>query len=107
MTRRYYPYPRMMRTMKTYPHGMHSKHRTRNKFKEAICKKKVCDLMKGTGTLVPVSTEEVKATKKCWQIGTTLKCKRKKKGNGLPDKHKARAQHEETNWPRRYVAKDC
>ena len=25
-----------------------------------------------------------------WQIGTTLKCKRKKKGNGLPDKHKAR-----------------
>ena len=28
--------------------------------------------------------------KKYWQIGTTLKCKRKKKGNGLPDKHKAR-----------------
>ena len=24
------------------------------------------------------------------QIGTILKCKRKKKGNGLPDKHKAR-----------------
>ena len=37
-----------------------------------------------------VSTEEVKAMKKYWQIGTTLKCKRKKKGNGLPDKHKAR-----------------
>ncbi len=58
-------------------------------FKEAI-RKKVWDLTKGTGTLVPGSTEEVKAMKKYWQIGTTLKCKRKKKGNGLPDKHKAR-----------------
>ena len=28
--------------------------------------------------------------KKYCQIGTTLKCKRKKNGNGLPDKHKAR-----------------
>ena len=58
-------------------------------FKEAICKE-VWDLTKGTGTLVPVSTEEVRAMKKYWQIGTTLKCKRKKKGNSLPDKHKAR-----------------
>ena len=58
-------------------------------FKEAI-RKEVWDLTKGTGTLVPVSSEEVKAMKKYWQIGTTLKCKRKKKGNGLPDKHKAR-----------------
>ena len=58
-------------------------------FKETICKK-VWDLTKGTGTLVPVFTEEVKAMKKYWQIGTTLKCKRKKKGNGLTDKHKAR-----------------
>ncbi len=49
------------------------------------------DLTKGTDTLAPVSTEEVKAMKKYWQIDTTLKCKRKKKGNGLlPDKHKAR-----------------
>ena len=54
-------------------------------FKEAI-REEVWDLTKGTGTLVPVSTEEVKAMKKYWQIGTTLKCKRKKKGNGLPDK---------------------
>ena len=58
-------------------------------FKEAI-RKELWDLTKGTGTLVPVSNEEVKAMKKYWQIGTTLKCKRKKKGNGLPDKHKAR-----------------
>ena len=46
-------------------------------------------MTKGTGTLVQVSTEEVKTMKKYWQIGTTLTCKRKKKGNGLPDKHKA------------------
>ena len=58
-------------------------------FKEAI-RKEVWDLTKVTVTLVPVSTEEAKAMKKYWQIGTTLKCKRKKKGNGLPDKHKAR-----------------
>jgi hypothetical protein len=58
-------------------------------FKEAISKE-VWDLTKGTSTLLPVSTEEVKAMKKYWQIGTILKCKRKKKGNGLPDKQKAR-----------------
>jgi hypothetical protein len=57
--------------------------------KEAI-RKEVWDLTKGTDTLIPVSSEEVKVMKKYWQIGTTLKCKRKKKGNGLPDKHKAR-----------------
>ena len=58
-------------------------------FKEAI-RKEIHDLTKGTGTLVPISDDEVKSLKKYWQIGTTLKCKRKKKGNGLPDKHKAR-----------------
>jgi hypothetical protein len=54
-----------------------------NSNKEAI-RKEVWDLTKGTGTLVPVSDEEVKAMKKYWQIGTTLKCKRKKKDNGFP-----------------------
>ena len=44
-------------------------------FKEVI-RKKVWELTKGTGTLVPVSTDEVKRMKKYWQIGTTLKCKR-------------------------------
>ncbi len=58
-------------------------------FKEAI-RKEVWDLTKGTGLLTPVSSEEVKTMKKYWLIGTTLKCKRKKKGNGLPDKYKAR-----------------
>ena len=57
---------------------------------EEAIRKEVWDLTKGTGTLIPDSSKEVKATKKYWQIGTTLKCKRKKKGNGLPDKHKAR-----------------
>ena len=58
-------------------------------FKEAI-RKEVSDLIDGTKTLTPVTNEQVKAMRKYWQIGTTLKCKRKKKGNGLPDKHKAR-----------------
>ena len=57
-------------------------------FNEAI-RKEVWDLTKGTGTLVPVSAGEVKAMKKYWHIGTTLKCKHKKKGNGISDKHKA------------------
>jgi hypothetical protein len=60
-----------------------------DQFKEAV-RKEVWDLTKGTGTLVPISAEDVKTMKKYWQIETTLKCKRKKKGNGLPDKHKAR-----------------
>ena len=56
-----------------------------DQFKEAV-RKEVWDLTKGTGTLVSISAEDVKTMKKYWQIETTLKCKRKKKGNGLPDK---------------------
>ena len=37
-----------------------------------------------------MTPQEVKGIPRYWQIGTTLKCKQKKKGNGLPDKHKAR-----------------
>ena len=59
------------------------------KFKVAI-KQEVTDLIKTTGTLTPLSRQEVESLGRYWQIGTTLKCKRKKKGNGLPDKHKAR-----------------
>jgi hypothetical protein len=58
-------------------------------FKEAI-RKEVTDLINTTKTLRALTPEEVKAIPRYWQIGTTLKCKRKKKGNGLPDKHKAR-----------------
>ena len=58
-------------------------------FKEAI-RKEVTDLIDTTKTLRALTPEEVKAIPRYWQIGTTLKCKRKKKGNGLPDKHKAR-----------------
>ena len=56
-------------------------------FKEAI-RKEVWDLKKGTGILAPVSAEDVKTMKKYCLIGTTLMCKRKKKGSCLPDKHK-------------------
>ena len=58
-------------------------------FKVAI-RKEVFDLITSTQTLTAVTDKEVKALTRYWQIGTTLKCKRKKKGNGLPDKHKAR-----------------
>ena len=44
---------------------------------EEVIRKKVWDLTKGTGTLVPFSTDEFKRMKKYWQIGTTVnKCKR-------------------------------
>ena len=59
------------------------------KFKVAIIQE-VTDLTKTTRTLTPLSKQQVEALGRYWQIGTTLKCKRKKKGNGLPDKHKAR-----------------
>ncbi len=59
-------------------------------FKEVI-RKEVTDLIDTTKTLRALTQEEVKAIPRYWQIGTTLKCKRKKKGNGLPDKHKARS----------------
>ena len=79
-----------MRTMRTYISTRDAlKAPDAEQFKEAI-RKEVWDLTKGTGTLTPVFSEEVKTMKKYWQIGTTLKCKRKKKGKGLPDKHKAR-----------------
>jgi hypothetical protein len=50
--------------------------------KEAICKE-VTDLIDTTETLRALTQEEVKAIPRYWQIGTTLKCKRKKKGSGL------------------------
>jgi hypothetical protein len=58
-------------------------------FKKAICKE-VTDLIDTTKTLRKLTPEEVKAIPKYWQIFTTLKCKRKKKGNALLDKQKAR-----------------
>ncbi len=76
-------------------------------FKEAI-RKEVWDLTKGTGALlIPVSSEEVKAMKKYWQIGTTLSASARRKVTAFPISTKLGAQHEETNWPRRYFAKDC
>ena len=58
--------------------------------------KEVHSLISETKTLQPLTktatdyAENVEQ-RRVWKIRTTLKCKRKKKPNGEPDKHKARA----------------
>eukprot|EP01036_Dinobryon_divergens_P061768 gene61768-biopygen26091 len=42
-------------------------------------------------TKTPTGYRENHTNRRVWRIRTTLKCKRKKKPNGEPDKHKARA----------------
>ncbi len=59
-------------------------------------KKEVHSLISETKTLQPLTKTNDGyakniAQKRVWKIKTTLKCKRKKKPNGEPDKHKARA----------------
>ena len=59
-------------------------------------KKEVHSLISETRTLQPFTSTatgyaENVDQKRVWKIRTTLKCKRKKKSNGEPDKHKARA----------------
>jgi hypothetical protein len=67
----------------------------RAQFIEAI-KREVNSLISETKTLQPLTktatghTENLEQ-RRVWKIRTTLKCKRKKKSNGEPDKHKARA----------------
>jgi hypothetical protein len=69
----------------------------REQFVAAI-KKEINTLITETGTLVPIHRNstggyiENTANRRTWKIRTTLKCKRKKKANGEPDKHKARAE---------------
>jgi len=58
--------------------------------------KEVHSLITETRTLIPITRGadgylENTTNKRIWKIRTTLKCKRKKKPNGEPDKHKARA----------------
>ena len=58
--------------------------------------KEVHSLITETRTLIPITRGaegylENTTLKRIWKIRTTLKCKRKKKPNGEPDKHKARA----------------
>ena len=58
--------------------------------------KEVHSLITETKTLIPITRGthgylENTTNKRVWKIRTTLKCKRKKKPNGEPDKHKARA----------------
>jgi hypothetical protein len=69
----------------------------RDQFITAI-RKEVHSLISETFTLQPLSRttapngySENTENKRVWRIRTTLKCKRKKKPNGEPDKHKARA----------------
>ena len=63
----------------------------------AAIRKEVHSIISETRTLQPLSRtasggySEYTENKRVWKIHTTLKCKRKKKPNGEPDKHKARA----------------
>lgn len=59
----------------------------KEKFIEAI-KKEVESLIYKTNTLSPISEKELK--RRCFKIGITMKCKRKKRGSGQLDKYKAR-----------------
>jgi hypothetical protein len=59
-------------------------------FKIAIRAEVLDNLIHGTNTLTPVTQSQIQAMGQYIQIGSTVKCKRKKKGNGEPDKHKAR-----------------
>lgn len=61
----------------------------RQKFVEAI-QIEIKSLIELTKTLVPISQQDL-VGKEFIRIGTTVKCKRKKKGDGTPDKHKARS----------------
>ena len=60
----------------------------RDKFVDAI-RKEIFALINDTKTLVPVTVAEY-MKRVHHKIGMSLKCKRKKKGSGVPDKHKAR-----------------
>jgi hypothetical protein len=67
----------------------------RTQFIETI-KKEVHSLILETKTLQPLTNTVTGYAKnaeerRVWKIRTTLKCKRKKKPNGEPDKYKARA----------------
>ncbi len=63
----------------------------------AAIRKEVHSLISETRTLQPLSRtasggySEITENKRVWKIRTTFKCKRKKKPNSEPDKHKARA----------------
>ena len=59
-------------------------------------RKEITSLTTETRTLIPITRclhgyIENTTNRRVWKIRTTLKCKRKKKSNGEPDKHKARA----------------
>jgi hypothetical protein len=65
-----------------------------------------------TRTLIPITHGaadylENTTHKRFWKIRTTLKCKRKKKPNGEPDKHKARAAAREDTLRRSMIKENA
>ena len=76
--------------------ALHPSTHDREKFITAI-QAEIHSLLHETKTLVPVTLQpdgtyrENTGNNRTWKIPSTLKCKRKKRGNGEPDKHKARA----------------
>ena len=59
-------------------------------FRDAIRSEVLDNLIKNTGTLKPISQEQLQQLKDYIMIPTTVKCKRKLKPDGSYDKHKAR-----------------
>ena len=68
----------------------------------AAIKAEIHSFITVTKTLVPISMEELEKIEYI-RIGTTVKCKRKKRGNGQPDKHKARTAARGDELMREYV----
>ena len=65
-------------------------------------KSEIETLLTETKTLIPVAKEHVDSLERKLIIGTTVKCKRKKRGNGQPDKHKARGAARGDQLARQY-----
>ena len=77
-----------------------------------IAIQKVHSLIMETRTLIPITRGaadylENTTHKRIWIIRTTLKCKRKKKPNGEPDKHKARATAREDTLRRSMIKENA
>ena len=73
-------------------------------FREAIKSEVLGNLLAKTKTLRKISDRDLQGRKYVF-IDTTLKCKRKKKGNGQPDKHKSRAAARGDQYTRKVLGK--
>ena len=65
-------------------------------------KSEIATLLTETKTLIPVGRDYVDSLERKLIIGTTVKCKRKKRENGQPDKHKARGAARGDQLARQY-----